>query len=104
MLFTNESRFSLRFPVGRERIWRREEKSVSPCTFSSHVSLQGGSVMVWGGISYKAHIELVFINGGALTTQRYIEEPLIGEDFLLVQDNAHLHVAIIMDELLHDLD
>ncbi|KAJ4451674.1 hypothetical protein ANN_03144 [Periplaneta americana] len=40
----------------------------------SRVSFQGGSVMVWGGISYEAHAELVFINGGALTAPRYIEE------------------------------
>lgn len=30
--------------------------------------------MVWDGISYEAHAELVFINGGALTAPRYIEE------------------------------
>ncbi|KAJ4444394.1 hypothetical protein ANN_06186 [Periplaneta americana] len=73
----------------------------------SRVSFQGGSVMVWDGILYEVRTELVFINGGALTAPRYIEEvliehvvpyvPLIGEELLL------MHAAKIVDEFLHDV-
>lgn len=66
--------------------------------------------MVWGGISYEARTELVCIEGGSLNHIRYIEEilgehvvpyaPYIGEDFILMQDNARPHAARAVDEYL----
>ena len=63
--------------------------------------------MMWGGISYKVRIELIFINGDALTASRYIEEfliehmvpytPRIGEEFLLMLHNDRPHAARILD-------
>lgn len=46
VLFTDESRFSLRSPDGRERVWRRPQERFAECTFSPRVGYQGGSVMV----------------------------------------------------------
>lgn len=113
VLFTDESRFCLRSPDGRERVWRRRGERFAPCTFSPRVSFQGGSVMVWGGISYEARTELVFVDGGSLTAARYIEEvllehvvpyaPIIGEEFLLMHDNARPHAARIVNEFLNDV-
>ena len=66
--------------------------------------------MVWGGISYEARTELVCIEGGSLNHIRYIEEilgehvvpyaPYIGEDFILMHDNARPHAARAVDEYL----
>lgn len=103
VLFTDESRFSRRSPDGRERVWRRRGERYSRCNFSSRIAFNGGSVMVWGGISLTARTELIFVDGGSLTAHRYITEileehvvpfvPFIGDNFLLMQDNARPHVA-----------
>ena len=62
--------------------------------------------MIWSGISYEVRIELVFINGGALTALRYIEEVQIqhmASYALLFGDIARPHVARIVDEFLYDV-
>lgn len=110
VLFPGESRFCLHSPDGRERVWRRTGERFAECTFSPRLSHQGGSVMVWAGISMEACTELVFIDGGSLTAQRYIEEilanhvvpfaPFIGDGFILMQDNARPHAARCVTEYL----
>ncbi|KAF2883393.1 hypothetical protein ILUMI_22781 [Ignelater luminosus] len=50
--------FCLHSPNGRERVWRRKGERFSECTFSTQVSHEEGSVMVWAGISMEAYIEL----------------------------------------------
>lgn len=64
--------------------------------------------MVWGGISYEARTVPVVIVRGSLTAARYVEEifeehvlpfaPFIGENFLLMHDNARVHVARIVTQ------
>ena len=59
--------------------------------------------MLWGRISLRGHTELVLLDGGFLTADRYIRDileqhgvpyaPFIGNDFLLMHDNARPHVA-----------
>ena len=59
--------------------------------------------MVWGGINVMARTELVCIDHGTLNSQRYIEEilmnhvmpfaPFIGQNFMLMQDNARPHTV-----------
>jgi hypothetical protein len=66
--------------------------------------------MVWGGISMEARTELVVVNGGAMTANRYIRDilephvvpfaPLIGNDSILMHDNARPHIAQIVNEYL----
>jgi hypothetical protein len=74
------------------------------------ISFGGGSIMVWAGISMEARIELVVVNGGAMTADRYIRnilephvvpfDPFIGNDFMLMHDNARPHIAQIVNEYL----
>jgi transposase len=69
--------------------------------------------MVWGGISLDASTDLVFVENGAMTAHRYILEclepnvvpyaPFIGENFLLMNDNARSHRARIVDQYLEQV-
>jgi hypothetical protein len=62
--------------------------------------------MIWAGISLEAHIDLVFVENGAMTVHRYILEcveshvvpyaPFIAENFLFMDDNARPHMAKIV--------
>ena len=57
--------------------------------------------MVWGGISFDARTELVFIENGTLTAHRYLTEVLedhvvpfmviLGDDATFMHDNARPH-------------
>ena len=110
ILFTDESRFSLRGADGRERVWRRPGERYYPCTFSERIPFGGGSIMVWAGITSHARTELVPILNGALSAHRYVEEVLmehvvpfgygVGENFILMQDNARPHVAQCVSQFL----
>jgi transposase len=110
VLFTDESRYCLRSPDGRERVWRRTGERYAECTFSARVSFQGGSVMVWGGISKETRTRLYLIPRGNLNAERYVNEilgeyviphrGLIGENFVLMHDNARPHVARVVHQYL----
>lgn len=112
VLFTDESRYCLRSSDGRERVWRRRGERYAECTFSAKVSFQGGSVMVWGGISAETRTQLYVLQRGTLNAERYVRdilEPhvaphryLIGANFLLMQDNARPHVARVVQEYLNE--
>jgi hypothetical protein len=63
--------------------------------------------MIWAGISLEVHIDLVFVENGAMTAHRYVLEcveshvvpyaPFIGENFLFMDDNARPpHMARIV--------
>lgn len=103
VLFSDESRFCLRSPDGREKVWRRRGERYAPCTFSPRVAFGGGSVMVWGGINLNSRTELVLVNRGSITADRYIREVLephvipfarnIAGNFIFMHDNARPHVA-----------
>lgn len=110
VLFTDESRFCVNSIDGRERLYRRPGEQNEQFNFTPTVSFGGGSIMVWGGICLGARTELVVIDGGALTADRYIRDilqdhvipfaPFIGADFLLMQDNARPHTARCVTEYL----
>ncbi|XP_038209023.1 uncharacterized protein LOC119830186 [Zerene cesonia] len=113
VLFTDECRFALRTPDDRERVWRRRGERFLSITTTKTVSFNGGSIMVWGGISSDARTELVIVNN-RLTAARYIEEVLQehvfpysdfkGENhFLLMHDNTRPHVAHCVEEYLHEV-
>lgn len=113
VLFTDESRVCLRSPDGRERVYRRPNERFAECTITELISYHGGSVMVWAGISTDARTELIFVDNGALNAHRYIEDilqeavvpfgPLIGEQFILMHDNARPHVARVVNEYLDEV-
>lgn len=54
--------------------------------------------MVWGGMSYHGHTELVAVNQGRMTSDRSIQDilepniipygPFVGDTFIFMQDNA----------------
>lgn len=111
ILFSDESRFCVSSPDGRERVWRRPGERFAQCTISPREPFHGGSIMVWAGISFMGHTELVPVENGSLTAHRYIEEildphvvpyaPFIGENFIFMQDNARPHAANCVSEYLN---
>jgi hypothetical protein len=107
VLFTDESRFNPRSPDGCEKVWRRPGERYSQCCISPRTGYNGGSIMIWAGISLEVHIDLVFVENGAMTAHRYVLEcveshvvsyaPFIGENFLFMDDNARPpHMARIV--------
>ena len=110
VLFTDESRFCLDFHDGRRRVWRQKNERFKNCCVTEHDRFGGGSVMVWGDISYDGSTVLYGIRNGSLTCIRYRDEILapivrlyagaIGDDFILMDDNARPHRARIGNEYL----
>ena len=94
VFFSDETRKSLIGPDGRPRVYWRPNERFSLCTIVETVGFQGGSIMLWGGISYEARTDLVILERGAINALRYLEAvlephvipfaPFIGEDFLLM--------------------
>ena len=66
--------------------------------------------MVWAGIKAQGKMDLQVIDNGTLTALRYVNEILdvyvcpyagaVGENFILMDDNAHAHRARIIDHYL----
>ncbi|GFX38691.1 transposable element Tcb2 transposase [Trichonephila clavipes] len=75
-------------------------------------SYRGGGILVWAGISLGGHTDLHVFHGGTVTGLRYRDETLdpyvrpytaaIGNDFILMDDNARPHRARIVEEYLED--
>ena len=94
-------------------MWKRPGERYEPIAFFSRIAFGGSSVMVWAGMSKAARTELVFVDRGTLNAQRYIEEilkdpvlpfaPFLGQNFLLVQDNARLHSARCIMQYLQEV-
>ncbi|KAJ4430963.1 hypothetical protein ANN_19556 [Periplaneta americana] len=113
VLFTDESRFNLCSPDGRERVWRRRGERFSQCCISKNVTYGGGGVMIWAGVCTDACTELVFVENGRLTADRYINECLadhvvpfgqfVGDNFVLMHDNARPHIAHAVGDYLQEV-
>ena len=96
VLFTDESRFCLDFTDRCARVWRMPNE---------RDRFGGGSVMVWAGISAQGKRDLHVVDNGTLTALRYVNEILdiyvrpyagaVGENFILMDDNACAHRASI---------
>lgn len=103
VMFSDESRFALHSSDGRIRVWRRRGERYAACNTAEMVPFGGGSVMVWGGITLDARTELHVFQRPSMNARVYITEvleqyvmpfaPFIGEEFLLMHDNARPHVA-----------
>jgi hypothetical protein len=110
---TNQD-FASDLQMARQKVWRRTGERFAQCNIVPKISFGGGSIMVWGGISMEAPTELVVVNGGAMTADRYIRDilephvvpfaPFIGNDFMLMHDNARPHVAQIVNEYLDTIE
>lgn len=65
VLFSVESRIALRSLGRRQRVYGRKNERYSPCAMTETVAYLGGTIMIWGGISYKkAGTDLVVFNRG----------------------------------------
>lgn len=111
VLFSDESRFCLRSSDGRQRVWRRTGERYEQEMFKEKISFQGGSVMVWAGISLEARTELCVLPRNSLNAVGYIQVleqhllpivPLIGDGCIFMQDNARPHVARIVTDYLDE--
>ena len=110
VLFTDESRFCVDFTDRRARVWRMPNERFAPVCVAGHDRFGVGSVMVWAGISAQGKTDLHVIDNGTLTALRYVNEILdvcvrpyagaVGENFILIDDNARAHKASITDQYL----
>ena len=98
------------FTDRRARVWRMPNERFAPVCVAEHDRFGGGSVMVWAGISAWGKTDLHVIDNGTLTALRYVNEILdvyvrpyagaVGENFILMDDNARAHRARITDQYL----
>ncbi|GFT30248.1 transposable element Tcb2 transposase [Trichonephila clavipes] len=105
VLFTDESRFTME-NSGRLLIWRN---SANPTLLKDTVI---EVVESWFGQGSRSVATLNVFHGGTVTGLRYRDETLdpyvrpyaaaIGNDFILMDDNARLHRARIVEEYLED--
>ena len=75
VLFRDKSRFHLRGNDGSIRTWRRRSEWYANCCVREAERWAGGSVMVWGGFSFRNCTPLID-NDGSITAQRYISDAL----------------------------
>ena len=100
--FSEESRFCLDVNDGRVRVRRLPGERFFDCCIKEHDRYGGGSVMVWGGITWTGKTELIRVEGN-LTGQRYVDEIILpvavpylnraGNQLTFQQDNARPHTA-----------
>lgn len=96
VLFSDESRYCLYSLDRRMPVYRRPGERHAQFNFRHLESFGGGSIMVWGGISYHGRTELVAVNQGRMTADRYIRDilephvipygPFVGENFVFMHD------------------
>lgn len=104
VVFTDESRFCVRWTDGRIRVRRLRGTRLSEqaaVQWAERRGGAGGSIMVWGGISWSHKSALVLVDG-TLNGQQYRDKILeavaipfglesVGPGFLLQDDNAPPH-------------
>ncbi|GFT34338.1 transposable element Tcb2 transposase [Trichonephila clavipes] len=110
VLFTDESRFTMESDSGRLLIRREQRTRYHQSNTVERHSYRGGGILVWAGISLGGHTDLHVFHGGTVTGLRYRDETLdpyvrpyaaaIGNDFILMDDNARPHRARIVEEYL----
>ena len=109
MWFSDESRFLLHRRDGRQRVYRRRNERFAPNCVREVDRFGGGSVMVWGAITYTTRSDLVVVQGN-LTANRYMNQvlqphllPIIDRQReLFQQDNAPAHTARVTVAYLHN--
>lgn len=103
VMFSDESRFCLFNSDRRIRVWRRRGQRYDRNCVQPVRAFNGGSVMVWGGISWNGRTDLVVLPPPGMTSVRYVREIVephvlpykrrIGRNFVFMQDNARPHTA-----------
>ncbi|GFX04544.1 transposable element Tcb2 transposase [Trichonephila clavipes] len=97
---------------GRLLIWREQRTRYHQSNTVERHIYRGGGILVWAGISLGGHTDLHVFHGGTVTGLRYRDEILdpyvrpyaaaIGNDFILMDDNARPYRAGIVEEYLED--
>lgn len=102
VVFSDESRFHLRNADGRLRVWRRRgERYHQDCVVQTD-RWGGGSIMVWGGISYHHRTALIVCRGRVNAV--YYRDNILQNNVVpffhqhqdlhtFQQDNARAHTA-----------
>ncbi|GFW74262.1 transposable element Tc3 transposase [Trichonephila clavipes] len=98
--------------AGRLLIWREQRTRYHQSNTVERHSYRGGGILVWAGISLGGHTDLHVFHGGTVTGLRYRDEILdpyvrpyaaaIGNDFILMDDNARPHRARTVEEYLEN--
>lgn len=110
VLFSDESRFTISFCDGRERVWRRSGERYNDSCVIEHNRFGGGSVMVWAGIGIgqRTPLQRVMGNMNAISYRDDILTPVvipalqaIGEGAIFQDDNARAHRARIINDYLN---
>lgn len=101
VLFSDECRFCLYGNDRRPQVWRRRGERFLQNFTRPVAAFNGGSVMVWAGISRSSRTPLVIIRQ-TLNARRYIDQilrPIVlprrqnVREFIFMQDNARPHTA-----------
>ncbi|UYV83336.1 hypothetical protein LAZ67_23000615 [Cordylochernes scorpioides] len=109
VIITDESRFSLNSDSCRVFVWREVGTRNNPRNIVEKDPYRSQGFMVWAGIFLGGRTALHIFRQGTLTGQRYRDEILaayhwkLGENFLLMDDNARPHRAGVVDTFLQNL-
>ncbi|UYV64209.1 hypothetical protein LAZ67_2007040 [Cordylochernes scorpioides] len=112
VMFTDESRLSLNSDSHRVFVWREVGTRNNPRNMVERDPYRSQGFMVWAGIFLGGRTALHIFRQGTLTGQRYRDEILaayvmpqaleMGENFLLMDDNARPHRAGVVDTFLQN--
>lgn len=110
VVFSDESRFCVRWTDGRLRVWRQRGSRFAQQNAIQDAERQGsgGSVMVWAAISWHHKSAMVIVDG-TMTGRKYRDDVLqevaipfglasIGPGFILQDDNATPHRCALVEE------
>jgi hypothetical protein len=110
ILFSEESRFSLRFNHGCYRVYRRCGKHFTDqCVYESD-RLGDGSVMIWAGICHNGHTQLKIVQGtmNAVKNRDDSLDPIVlyflqqrNVDHVFQHDNTRCHMARVCQDFLN---
>ncbi|GFU80752.1 transposable element Tcb2 transposase [Trichonephila clavipes] len=110
--FSDESRFPVHPDNRRIFIWRDRGSRNNPAFVHESVIFGGGGVLVYCGISIDGRTDLHIIRDRPLTARRYRDEILrpivvpyaavIGDDFILMDDNCRPHRANLVEDFLFE--
>ncbi|GBN66041.1 Transposable element Tc3 transposase [Araneus ventricosus] len=114
VLFTDKSRFSLNTDSRCTFIWLEPGTRYLPSNVREIDHYGGGGLMVWAGIMLNGRTPLHVFERGTVTGVRYKDEILepyvrlfrgeVRPEFILMDDNARPHRALLVDEFLESED
>ena len=89
ILFSDESRFCLERRDGRVLVYRRRNERYADACVMERDRFGGGSVIIWGGITYQNRTRLIPV-AGTLTAVKYRDDILAAEVLLFINANTHV--------------